>query len=75
MFEFAATTHHPSIQATFIAKELFFTLIRLFDFFSSELKVNFSVAQSSFSIAKRISKVLKKKERKQCLFFRYWIFH
>ena len=69
MFEFAATTHHPSIQATFIAKKLFFTLIRLFEFFSSELKVNFSVAQSSFSIAKRISKVLKKKKRESNVYF------
>ena len=74
MFEFTTTTHHPSIQATFIAKELVFTLMWLFEFLSSELKVNISVAQNNFKIAKRISKVWKK-ERKQCLFFRYWIFH
>ena len=33
MFEFTTTTHHPSIQATFIAKELHFTLMWLFEFF------------------------------------------
>ena len=56
MFEFTTTTHHPSIQATFIAKELHFTLMWSVEFFfSSELNVIISVAQNNFKIAKRIS--------------------
>ena len=57
----------PPQPTTFIAKELYFTLW-LFEFFSIELKVNISVAQNNLKIAKRISKVWKKREKAMFIF-------
>ena len=57
MFEFTTTTHNPSIPATFLAKDLYFTLMWL--------KFNFSVAQNNFKLPKEFLR-FGKKERKQC---------